>query len=320
LAIFADRHFSNAHDAYDLLLVAGGPGLVRREFTDESYAWLKRASRQAGCFGAICSGVFILARAGLLDHRIITIHANYADELAALCPTARVEVDRPFVEDGNVYTSAGATAAVDLPLHLLNLDKGSEVASKVAERLYASMQRAGGKSQSSPHFTPSVKGCSRVAQVQQYVLSNLADDLSVKALARIANMSIRTFARTFVHDTKISPAEYVMDARMNAARVMLQGSEIPLKAIAYACGFGNPDRMRCVFQRCLGISPRQYRLHYQSETCLDRELYAPGCHAQACHRQSSGSSKTPSPLGYQSTDSYEKNFSVRLKMFQQTSQ
>jgi transcriptional regulator GlxA family with amidase domain len=263
MAIFADRHFSNTDDAYDLLLVAGGPGLVRRKFTDESYAWLERASRQARCFGSICSGVFILARAGLLDHRMVTTRANYADELAALCPTARVEVDRPFVEDGNIYTSAGVTAAVDLSLHLLKLDKGSEVSSKVAERLYASMQRAGGESPSSPPFTPCVEGCSRIAQVQQYVLSNLADDLSVKVLARLANMSIRTFARTFVHDAKTSPAEYVVKARMDAARIMLQGSTIPLKTIAYACGFGNADRMRCVFQRYLGVSPTQYRLHYQ---------------------------------------------------------
>jgi transcriptional regulator GlxA family with amidase domain len=113
MTIFADRHFSHTDDAYDLVLVAGGPGLVCREFTGEFYAWLKRASRQARRFGAFCSDAFILARAGLLDQRMITTHGSHADELAALCPTARVEVDRPFVEDGNLYTSAGTTGAIE---------------------------------------------------------------------------------------------------------------------------------------------------------------------------------------------------------------
>jgi transcriptional regulator GlxA family with amidase domain len=289
MTISADRHFSNTHDAYDLLLVAGGPGVVRREFADEIYAWLERASRQARCFGAICSGSFILARAGLLDQRIVTTHWSYANQLAALCPTARVEVDRPFVEDGNLYTSAGVTAAVDLSLYLLKLDKGSEVALKVAERLVVFMQRAGEKCQSSPQFTPCAEGGSWVTQVQQYILSNLTGDLSVKVLARVANMSIRTFARTFVRDAKISPAEYVVGARVHAARAMLQGTASPLKTIAYECGFGNADRMRCVFQRCVGVSPKQYRLHYQSETCLDREQDAVGCHVQVSERQNSGS-------------------------------
>jgi transcriptional regulator GlxA family with amidase domain len=270
MTISVDRHFSNTHDAYDLLLVAGGPGLVGREFTAETYAWLKRASRQARRVGSICSGAFILARAGLLDQRMVTTHGSYADELAALCPTARVDVDCPYVEDGNLYTSAGVTAAVDLPLHLLELDNGSEVALKVVDRLVAFMRRAGGKFQSSPHCTPYAEGSSRVAQVQQYVLSNMTGDLSVKVLARVANMSIRTFARTFVRDAKISPAEYVMKARMDAARVMLQSTAILLKTIAYECGFGSADRMRCVFQRCLGVSPKQYRLHFQGE-CGDDE-------------------------------------------------
>jgi transcriptional regulator GlxA family with amidase domain len=276
MTIFADKHFSEAHDAYDLLLVAGGPGLVRREFTDEIYAWLKRASQKARRLGSICTGAFILARAGLLDQRMVTTHWNYADALAALCPTTRVEPDRPYVEDGNLYTSAGVTAAIDLSLRLLKLDKGGEVALKVAEQLAVFMRRTDGRSQFDPHFTPYAEDSSRVAQVQQYVLSNLNGDLSVRALARVANMSVRTFARTFVQEAKIPPAEFVEEARMDAARGMLQDTTIPLKAIAYECGFGNADHMRCVFKRCLGVSPKQYRLHCQSEACFDRELSATG--------------------------------------------
>jgi transcriptional regulator GlxA family with amidase domain len=297
MTISPDRHFSNTHDAYDLVLVAGGPGLVRREFTNEIYAWLDRTSRQARRFGSICSGAFILARAGLLDRRMVTTHESYADELAALCPTARVEVDRSFVEDGTLCTSAGVTAPVDLSLSLLKLDKGSEVASKVAERFVTFIHRADGKSRSSPPFTPYVEGRSWLVRVQQYVMSNLGGDLSVEVLARVAHMSTRTFARTFVRDVEITPAEYVVAARIDTARAMLQGTVFPLKAIAYECGFGNADHMRRVFQRYLGVSPKQCRFHDQRETCLDRERYEVGCRVQESDRHSSGSPTIPSFFG-----------------------
>ena len=267
MTMVADRHFSDAHDAYDLLLVAGGPGLVHQEFSDEIYAWLQRASQKAGRFGSICSGAFILARAGLLDQRTVTTHWNYADALAALCPTARVEADRLYVEDGSLYTSAGVTAGIDLSLYLLTQDEGSEVALNVAKRLVVFMQRAGGQSQFSPYLTPYAEGSSPVAQVQQHVLSNLTGDLSVGVLARVANMSVRTFARVFARDAKIPPAEFVEGARMDAARVMLENTASPLKTIAYECGFKDAHRMRGAFKRRLGISPQQYRLNFGTPEC-----------------------------------------------------
>ena len=282
MTIFADKHFSDAHNAYDFVLVPGGPGLVRREFADEIYAWLKRTSQKARRLGSICSGAFILARAGLLDQRMVTTHWNYADALAALCPTARVDAGRPYIEDGNLYTSAGVTAAIDLSLRLLKLDKGDEVALKVAEQLVVFMQRTDGRPQFDRHFTSYAEGNSPVARVQRYVLSNLTGDLSVRILARVANMSVRTFARTFVRHAKIPPAEFVEAARLDAARAMLQDTAIPVKTIAYECGFGNADHMRCVFNRCLGVSPKQYRLHCQSEACFNRELSAAGAVTSRC--------------------------------------
>lgn len=264
MTIFADRHFSEVQDAYDLLLVAGGPGLVHQEFADEIYAWLQRASQKARRFGSICSGAFILARAGLLDQRMVTTHWNYADPLAVLCPTARVEADRLYVEDGSLYTSAGVTAGIDLSLYLLTQDQGSEVALNVAKRLVVFMQRAGGQSQFSPYLTPYAEGSSPVARVQQYVLSNLTANLSVNVLARVANMSVRTFARAFVRDAKIRPAEFVEGARMDAARVMLESTGTRLKTIAYECGFRDAHRMRGAFKRRLGVSPQQYRLNFSA--------------------------------------------------------
>jgi len=185
VTMVADRHYSDVLDAFDLLLVAGGPGLVHQEFSEEIYAWLRDASRKARHFGSICSGAFILARAGLLDGKTATTHWNYANELAALCPTARIEADRLYVQDGSLYTSAGVTAGIDLSLYLLSQDQGSEVALNVAKRLVVFTQRAGGQSQFSPYLTPFAEAESPVAQVQQYVLANLTGDLSVGALASV---------------------------------------------------------------------------------------------------------------------------------------
>jgi AraC-like DNA-binding protein len=136
-----------------------------------------------------------------------------------------------YVEDGSLYTSAGVTGGVDLSLYLLTQDKGSEVALNVAKRLVVLMQRAGGQSHS-PYLTPYAEGSSPVAQVQQYVLSNLTGDLSVRVLAGVANMSVRTFARALVRAAKIPPAEFVEGARMDAACVMLEKHF--LSTIAYA--------------------------------------------------------------------------------------
>jgi transcriptional regulator GlxA family with amidase domain len=215
-------------------------------------------------YGSICSGAFILARAGLLDDKTATTHWNYADSLQRLCPSTRIESDRLYVQDGLLYTSAGVTAGEDLSLYLLTQEKGSEVALNVARRLFVFMQHAGGQSQFSPYLTPYVEESSPVAQVQQYVLANLTSELSVSVLAQVANMSARNFARLFTRDAKTPPAEFVESARVDAARVLQENTTTPLKTIAYECGFNDAHRMRSVFQRRLGVSPRHYRLSFSA--------------------------------------------------------
>jgi transcriptional regulator GlxA family with amidase domain len=259
VTILADRHFSEAHDAYDLLLVAGGPELVHREFEQDVYAWLRRAAARAQQFGSICSGAFILARAGLLDGKTATIHWNHAHALASVCPTAHIKTDRLYVQDGRLCTSAGVTAGVDLSLYMLTQEKGHEVALDFAKRHVVCTRRAGGPSQFTGHPSPYTQEDSPVAQVQRYVLANLKADLSASVLASVAKMSLRNFARVFTRDAKISPAEFVESARIGAARTLLENTTAPVKSIAYAAGFNDPDRMRKAFQRRLGISPLQYR-------------------------------------------------------------
>jgi transcriptional regulator GlxA family with amidase domain len=262
LRILADRYFREVEDSHDLLLVAGGPALVQRALDDAVHAWLRTASRRARRFGSICNGALTLARAGLLDGRAVTTHWNDAATLAALCPTARVEFDRIFIQDGNLYTSAGVTAGIDLSLYLLAQDHGPEIALNVAKRLVVFLQRAGGQSQFSPYLTRYAEASSPIAQVQQYVLGHLGDNLGVEALAAVAKMSKRNFSRIFVRDTGVTPAEFVESARIDAARVMLENGAMPLKTVAYRCGLRDADHLRAAFKRALGVTPQQYRVHF----------------------------------------------------------
>jgi len=262
LAIQAHRHFSEALERYDLLLCAGGPGLPALDFGDAFHAWLRAACARAGQFGSICNGAFMLARAGLLDGRTVTTHWSDAPALAALCPEARIEADRLYVQDDRLFTSAGVTAGIDLSLYLLSRDHGAQVALKVAKRLVVFTQRSGGQSQFSPYLAPYAEASSPVAQVQQYVLAHLTGDLSIAELARAVNMSARNFSRVFVRETQVTPAEFVERARVDAARVMLESAGAPLKTVAYACGFRDAHHMRSVFQRRLGVTPQQFRRHF----------------------------------------------------------
>ncbi|MBB3211827.1 transcriptional regulator GlxA family with amidase domain [Herbaspirillum sp. Sphag1AN] len=259
-----DTTWTDPDLSFDLLLVAGGPELVNRQFDESVYAWLRDACSRARRYGSICSGAFILGRAGLLDNRKVTTHWNYAEALSALCAKSEVEADRIYVQDGALYTSAGVTAGIDLALHLLREDKGAEVALNVAKRLVVVMQRAGGQSQFSPYLTSFADSTSPIAEAQRHVLSNLQHTLSVTDLALVANMSVRSFSRSFAKEVGMTPAEFVQRARIDAARAQLENSDAPVKAVAYACGFGDTNRMRNAFMRSLGVSPQHYRQSFHS--------------------------------------------------------
>ncbi|AOE70691.1 AraC family transcriptional regulator [Pseudomonas fluorescens] len=262
LSLQAHRHYSEALQAYDLLLVPGGPQLPFEEFGAPFDDWLRGATARARRFGSICNGAFTLARAGLLDGKTVTTHWNDAAGLARLCPRAQVEADRLYVQDGNLYTSAGVTAGIDLSLYLLAQDHGPEVALSVAKRLVVFTQRSGGQSQFSPFLTPHAETTSAVALVQVYVLANLTGDLTIADLAKAANMSARNFSRVFTREARITPAEFVERARVDAARMMLESSPAPLKTVAYQCGFRDAQHMRNVFNRRLGVTPQQFRRNF----------------------------------------------------------
>ena len=244
---------------WNTVLVAGGPRLAHAPDHTPLSEWLRAAARTLPRYGSICTGAFLLGRAGLLDGKHATTHWSDAAQLGALFPLARIEHDRIHVRDGRLVTSAGVTAGIDLALALVAEDHGQAVALAVAKRLLVLAQRQGGQSQFSPYLSAATAPDTLATAIQQYVMNHLAESLSVEQLADVAGMSARNFARQFVKEMGVTPAEFVQRARVDAARNLLEGGALAPKAIAYRCGFGSAARMRLVFAQRFGVTPNQYR-------------------------------------------------------------
>ncbi|RJX81535.1 GlxA family transcriptional regulator [Pseudomonas sp. LS-2] len=260
------RHdLADAPKQFDILLVPGGPLLPTDKEMPHITAWLHEAAPLAGRYGSICTGAFILGHAGLLDGKSAATHWSHAQQLADRFPLAQVEPDRIYVRDGKLLTSAGVTAGIDMALALVAEDHGPAIALAVAKRLLVVAQRQGGQSQFSPYLTASVDDDSPVAKIQRYVMEHISEPFSVERLAEVVSMSPRSFARVFARDAKVTPAEFVQRARIDAARHLLEGSEMAIKAVAYHCGFGSAARMRLIFSQRLGVTPTQYRDSFRKE-------------------------------------------------------
>ena len=264
LRISADVSFGEAAKSYDLLLVAGGPGLPTADADPALTGWLAEMAARCARYGSVCTGAFALGHAGLIDDRTVTTHWQNAALLAQRFPKARVEYDRIYSRDGALVTSAGVTAGIDLGLALVQEDHGPDVALAVAKRLVVVAQRQGGQSQFSPHLVPQAGKDSPIARVHAHVIAHLREDHHVEVLADVAGMSARSFARTFKQETKMTPADFVEGARIDAARNRLEGGDLPLKVVAYECGFSTAEHMRQVFVRRLGVTPSQYRGSFRS--------------------------------------------------------
>jgi transcriptional regulator GlxA family with amidase domain len=263
MRLLGDITFEDATGGFDVILVAGGPALPEAAPDRRLIEWVKAAPWHSSTYGSICTGAFVLGYAGLLDERRVTTHWQDAQTLAAKFPKARVEPDLIYVRDGRLITSAGVTAGIDLALALVGQRHGAEVALKVAKRLVVVAQRQGGQSQFSPYLSAPADPASPIARIQDHVMANIGGRHTLESLAATAGMSPRTFARHFVQEAGITPHEFIERARVDAARMMLEGSDRPLKSVAYDCGFGSADRMRIVFNARLGVTPVQYRASFR---------------------------------------------------------
>ena len=264
LRLVVDRTLRDVRGSIDTLLVAGGTG-TRAAMQDQALLrWLRRMAPRVRRLGSVCTGSFILAEAGLLDGRHATTHWRSCAVLAQRYPQIRVDADPIFVRDGNVYTSAGVTAGMDLALALVEEDHGREVALHVARELVLFLRRPGGQSQFSAQLATQTADREPLRELQAWIADHLGDDLSVPALAARVAMSARNFARVFTREVRITPARFVENARVEAARRRLEESTHGVDAVAAQCGFGTAESMRRAFLRRLRVPPSAYRHRFTS--------------------------------------------------------
>ncbi len=242
----------------DTLLVPGGDGAEEIDCDQRFLRWLASAGSRARRAGSICTGAFLLAACGLLDGRRAVTHWGWCTKLAKQFPKVRVEQDPIFIKDGSLYTSAGVTAGLDLALALVEEDHGRERALAVARDLVMFLRRPGGQSQFSSLLESQAAERDVIGDLRSWILGNLKSDLSVAALARHCGMSARHFARIFTGEKGVTPARYVEQVRVEAARILLESSRYPLKEAAAQCGFGSADSMRRSFRRVIGVTAGQY--------------------------------------------------------------
>jgi transcriptional regulator GlxA family with amidase domain len=211
---------------------------------------------------SICTGSFALAGAGLLDGRPATTHWLYAERFAALFPQVRLDPDVLFVDDGDVLTSAGNAAGIDLLLHVVRRDHGSEVANRVARRSVVAPWREGGQSQFVERPVPDGDGTGTAA-TRAWAGEHLGEPLTLADLAGHAHMSVRTFTRRFREETGLSPQRWLAAQRIALARELLESTDAPVDRIAAEAGFGTPASLRAHLRAAIGVSPLAYRRTYQ---------------------------------------------------------
>jgi transcriptional regulator GlxA family with amidase domain len=249
------------------LLVPGGEGTRSGGAgSEEVTAWLREHAPAARRVASVCTGAFLLARAGLLDGRRATTHWAYADALQRGFPAVRVEPDRIYVRDGAVVTSAGVTAGIDLALALVEEDVGREAALDVARHLVVFLRRPGGQAQFSAQLRAQAARRRPLREVQHWISERPAADLSVERLAARAGLSPRQFARSFAAETGVTPGRYVDRVRLEAARRELEDTGAAVGQVARSCGYGTAEAMRRAFIRALGVSPAGYRQRFQAAT------------------------------------------------------
>ena len=243
---------------YDTIMVAGGFGVDDVAGLAPTLAWVKRRAADVRRVTSVCSGSVLLAEIGLLDGKRATTHWGRTDAFQRRFPQVRLEPDRIFVRDGEIWTSAGITAGIDLTLALIEDDFGAKVARATAQELVVHHRRPGGQSQFSALIDMGgVNG--RFAELMDWMRERLSERLNVERLAEQAAMSPRHFARAFTAETGLTPAKAVERLRLEAARLRVETTHEPIDRVAESAGFGDPERMRRAFLRAFGQPPQAMR-------------------------------------------------------------
>lgn len=252
----------------DLIAIPAGEDYGSREFPEPLLDALRRATARGTRVLSVCSGVFVLGAAGLLDGRRCAGHWRHADELAVRFPRARVERDMLYVDEHPVITSAGSAAGIDSCLHIIRQEHGSEVANALARRMVVPPHRDGGQAQYVERPMPTTR-CDTVGEVLVWMERHLDRAVTVEELADRAHMSPRTFARRFQQETGTTPYRWLLRQRVLLAQQMLEGTDETVDSVAGRTGFGNGATLRHHFLRVLGTTPNAYRRAFRGPRTLE---------------------------------------------------
>jgi transcriptional regulator GlxA family with amidase domain len=242
--------------SFDTVVLSGGEISRSREAFDEILAWLARVGARRTT--SVCSGAYFLAEAGLLDGRAATTHWENSDDFSRRYPKVRLDAERIFVKDGDVWTSAGISAGIDLALALIEDDLGAAAGRRTAQQLVVHQRRPGGQLQFSALVDLGGR-TGRFATLIDWMRNHLGEALTIETLADVAAMSPRNFARVFAAETGMTPAKAVERLRLEVARAAVEASHAPLERIAEDTGFGDASRMRRAFLRSFGQPPQVLR-------------------------------------------------------------
>ena len=251
-------------DTADTVIVPGIHGhSAALHGTPEVHAALRAAHGRGTRVMSICTGAFLLAAAGLLDDRPATTHWAWADAFRARYPRVKLDPDVLFVDDGDILTSAGVAAGIDLCLHVVRRDHGSEVANHAARRCVVPPWRDGGQSQFIERPLPA-SGDATTGPTRAWALDRLDRPLDLAELAAHARMSVRTFTRRFREETGMSPARWLLRQRVELARRLLVGTDLPIERVAVQAGFGTAASLRQHLHAAVGVAPAAYRRTFRT--------------------------------------------------------
>jgi transcriptional regulator GlxA family with amidase domain len=249
--------------AISTLIVAGGTGVNAASKCDRTLGFVRAMAKRGARIASVCSGAFILAEAGLLDGRRATTHWQRTRQFLSLYPKVKLEPDQIFVRDGDIWSSAGISAGIDLALAMVAEDLGDEIARQAARQLVLYHRRSGGQSQFSSLLELKAPS-GRFGPLLSWAREHLDEPLTVEALAEQAGMSTRHFARAFIAETGTTPSKAVERLRVEVARQQVQSSSEAIERVAETTGFRDPERMRRAFIRAFGQPPQSLRRLYRA--------------------------------------------------------
>jgi transcriptional regulator GlxA family with amidase domain len=262
LCFLAQEHYKDLKGDIDSLLVVCG--IASRSTRDTTlFAWLRRVAPRVRRLGSVCVGAFLLAEAGLLNGKRATAHWKFGQELSRRYSKVKVVSEPIWVRDGNIYTSAGISAGIDLALAWVEEDCGNAIAGDVARELVLFLRRPGGQAQLSVSLAAQAREMKSIQELQVWIAENLRQELSLRILAERVAMSVRNFERVFTRELGVSPARYVLQMRVEAAQRMMEQTAKGLDQVALACGFSSADLMRRAFTRTLGTTPLSHRRRFR---------------------------------------------------------